>query len=226
MKENKVRLIFVLILALMCSSTSALADDEESNESRGNSTRDAVLIYATAGVVTVAAILGLSTVFKRMKYKQLLAKHKESLKDIADQDGSTALFFAEDKLAVRYLVKDGFDVNAVNDRGSSPLFDVQEPDAVKELLRNGANINMRNNYGNTALFHAYNVDKARELVEAGIDIHARNNSDEDAISFLQDMQTLLRQKITDPTRSDIESAAAVDGQVEEVIKYLSSLSKS
>ena len=207
----------------MFASTSALANDGENDVPRGNSTRDAILIYAAAGAVTVASVLGLSTAFKRMKYKQLLAKHKKTFKDIADQDGSTALFFAGDKLAVRYLVRDGFDVNVVNDRGFSPIFDVQEPDAVRELLRNGADISIRNHYGNTALFHAYNVDKAKELVEAGIDVHARNEYDQDAVSFLQDMQEHLHQKISDPTRSDIEHTAAVSGKLADVIEYLSSL---
>ncbi|MDE3269448.1 MAG: hypothetical protein OYH77_04100 [Pseudomonadota bacterium] len=44
---------------------------DEELDAAGNSTRDALLIYATAGVLVVGTILGLATVFKRLELIQM-----------------------------------------------------------------------------------------------------------------------------------------------------------
>ena len=206
--------------------TSALANEtDDDNKSYDNSTHDAILIYAAAGAVTVAAVLGLSTVFKRASFKQLMDKYKKTYAGVVEHDGDSLLSFASDRREVRSLVKEGYDVNAQNNYGLSPIFSVQETGAVKELIRNGADVNMRSNDGSTPLFYAYNKDKAKELIEAGADIHARNNDGDDAISFLQETHRDLVEKANDPLRSDMMYTAVVQGQVKETIDYLSSLSR-
>ena len=220
MMKDKTMLVLTLVLALMLGSGSAFSNGDEDAPS-GASTRDAVLIYAAAGALTVAAVLGLSTLFKRAKLKQVLAKNKELYESAAKQENSSLLFFASSKQEVRSLIKEGYHVNAIDDRGFTPLFSVQEPGAVRELLKNGADIHVRDYDGSTALFQAFNVGKAQELIEAGIDIDARNDYGKNALAALHDVRRdLLEEMMTDQSRSDVESIAAVHGQVAETINYL------
>lgn len=222
--KNKTMLAFTLVLALMFESGAVFGNtDERAPEPEGNSTRDALLIYAAAGALTVAAVLGLSTMFKRAKLKQVLAKNKKLYENAVKQENSSLLFFASNKQEVRSLIKEGYYVDVTDDRGFTPLFSVQDPGAVRELLKNGADIHVRDYNGSTALFQAFNVGKAKELIEDGIDINARNDYGKNALSALHDVKReLLEEMMTDQNRSDFESVAAIHGQVAETIKYLTS----
>lgn len=224
-KQSKTGLVLILICALMLPTSAFANEEDDGNKSYGNSTRDAVLIYAAAGAVTVATVLGLSTIYKRIKLKQHLDKYKKIYGNFAKYNDETMLFYAHDKQEVRLLISEGYDVNAQNNSGFSPIFSVQEPEAVKELIKNGADVNMRGHDGSTPLFHAYNEDKARALVKAGADIHTHNDDGDDVISFLQKTHGYLIDKTNDRSRPDIMDIIVIQGRIKKTIDYLSSLSR-
>ena len=95
---------------------------------------------------------------------------------------------------IEFLVKNGIDINAQNEKGQTALYfaiskevsmfttTIQKEqifenqlDTIKELLKHGADINIKDKFGNTPLTHAVyrgNIDITKLLLENGADINA------------------------------------------------------
>ena len=84
---------------------------------------------------------------------------------------------------VGFLVKNGIDINARDERGRTPLgMGVTNATMIQELIKHGADVNAQDNEGNTPLMNEYLTDiKAiNALLQAGANPNIRNKKGENA----------------------------------------------
>ncbi len=87
---------------------------------------------------------------------------------------------------VGFLVKNGLDINAKDEKGRTPLgTGVTNATMIQELIKHGANVNAQDNEGNTPLMNEYLTDiKAiNALLQAGANPNIRNKKGENAVSY-------------------------------------------
>lgn len=132
---------------------------------------------------------------------------------------------------VRWLVKQGLDVNIENYYGRSPLY-VQSTggrDTVKLLFELGADIEKPDRYGNRPLHAAasfFRVDTVRFFVEKGANIHAENDMEQTPleaslavcrnadISKMAEISTILLKEGAKITSDMIESVKRIGEEFE------------
>lgn len=87
---------------------------------------------------------------------------------------------------VGFLVKNGIDINARDEKGRTPLgMGVTDAIMIQELIKHGADVNARDNEGNTPLMNEYLTDiKAiNALLQAGANPNIRNKKGENAVTY-------------------------------------------
>lgn len=87
---------------------------------------------------------------------------------------------------VGFLVKNGIDINARDERGRTPLgMGVTNATMIQELIKHGADVNAQDNEGNTPLMNEYLTDiKAiNALLQAGANPNIRNKKGENAVTY-------------------------------------------
>ncbi|MBS0236277.1 MAG: ankyrin repeat domain-containing protein [Proteobacteria bacterium] len=121
-------------------------------------------------------------------FEQVVEPNKAILNEIRDEDGNTPLHIAIRSSGAglmgnaESLIKNGIDVNAVNNRGLTSLHMaafIKTMDAVRLLLQSGANPAIVDHDGNTVLhFASFNgyAESIKAFIEAGIDINTANKA--------------------------------------------------
>ncbi len=121
---------------------------------------------------------------------KLLLEHEATI-DMRDINGATALMNAvkngNNIITAQYLIEQGADIHALDQRHNTPLIIATyqgNPKILQLLLDQGANINAKNNNGNTALIFIArrgHLQAAELLINRGADINAKNQKGGTAI---------------------------------------------
>ena len=71
---------------------------------------------------------------------------------------------------IKFLIKNGANVNAKGKYGDTPLFKAPNLEIAKLLIKHGADVNAQNSYSETPLFKAPNFEIVKLLIENGADV--------------------------------------------------------
>ncbi|ECF3780031.1 ankyrin repeat domain-containing protein [Salmonella enterica subsp. enterica serovar Oslo] len=82
---------------------------------------------------------------------------------------SQLFFNAESPDNLKYALKAGYDINAVDSSGNNAIFGCRTQEALDFLLSNEVNIHHINKEGQNALFHQKNPEILKKLIELGLD---------------------------------------------------------
>jgi ankyrin repeat protein len=90
----------------------------------------------------------------------------------------------------KVLIRDGADVNEIEDNGKTSLIWSMSKEMTKLLLESGASdsINIADDNGYTALMYSKNIEMTTLLLEAGADVNAKANNGYTALMRTRDVE--------------------------------------
>ncbi|OUM61539.1 hypothetical protein PIROE2DRAFT_12452 [Piromyces sp. E2] len=147
------------------------------------------LLFSNSFVLSLLYYYKYKKSLANLKLKNMISKEKEKvdLNQLYNSDYYTLLDYACEKgyeTIIKYLVKQGADINKENILGETPLFFAcrsQNVNVVKGILENGTNINKENILGETPLFIACEIKSegiAEYLIDYGAEINKEDNDGE------------------------------------------------
>jgi len=134
----------------------------------------------TRGVLRSGSKIVESMIQKGYKFK--LDKNKKL------KNGGTLINKRNTPKVLKYLLKYGYDPNNKDSLGNTPLHNVWLVENIRILLKNGANVNAVNNNGDNALikrlYHRSKKENIKALIKGGINLNYKTKRGETALHIM------------------------------------------